>query len=113
MPSKGPMSRPSTEDLSTPGKFVHTAPGCRGRALQLDVAELDPTLDQIGFGTELSVKSGPRDGNRRMVDVARFTRNERFRRGSDRAWVSSFWVSRWPVAFGGSGVRRVLGCRRR
>jgi hypothetical protein len=30
---------------------------------------------RIAFGAELSVKSGPRDGDRRMVDVARFTRN--------------------------------------
>jgi len=42
---------------------------------QLDVAELDPTL-RIGFGAELSVRSGRRDGDRRMVDIARLTRNE-------------------------------------
>ena len=68
---------------------------------------------RIGFGAEPSVKPGPRDGDRGMVDVARLTRKRTIPARSDRARVSSFWVSPWPVAFGGSGVRRVLGCRRR
>jgi hypothetical protein len=73
------------------------------RAVPLDVAELDPTLDE----NRLRCRAFGEIGS------ARLTRNERFRRGSDRARVSSFWVSPWRVAFGGSGVRRVLGCRRR
>jgi hypothetical protein len=95
-----------------PGKFLHLLQASR-TGLQLDVAELEQTSMSIGFGAELFGENRvPRDGERRIVDVALLARNARFRRGSDRARVSSFWVSPWP-AFGGSGVRRVLGCRRR
>ena len=81
--------------------------------MPLDVAELDPTLDENrlrcrAFGETGSARRRPWDGRRRPAHQKRTIPAR-----SDRARVSSFWVSPWPVAFGGSGVRRVLGCRRR